>query len=84
MAFEIEKAVPIPPVVRSRPNVAPTYPFAEMQINDSFAVRHIEGEEATRKTLGKVRSAAGIAAKNLGVRFTIRSMGDHVRVWRIA
>ena len=82
MAFEIEKEIPIPKIGRTMRNKPPIYPFEDMQINDSFAVQHLP--DAQKKTLGRVRSAVAIATKKLGVRFTVRSMGDHVRVWRVA
>jgi hypothetical protein len=68
MAFEIEKGVP-----RQAPNVK--YPFADMQVGDSFLV--------PRGTARIVASAAVWAAARGYGKFSCRTVEGGVRVWRI-
>jgi hypothetical protein len=70
--FRIERGVPIP--ARRNPRGS-MYPFAEMEIGDSFFV-----PDGTTKTIS---AAAQYFTKNLGRRFTVRTIDSGVRVWRI-
>ena len=73
MSIEVENAVPIPPSRR-----LPTkYPFAKMQIGDSFLVKGTENECVA------ARNAAWNYASRHKVRFTSRIInGMGIRIWR--
>jgi len=72
-AFKIEKGVPVPPPKSGR---YAKYPFAKMDIGDSF----FASEHPT-----KVRPAASWwANRHAGFKFQTRKEGDGVRVWRVA
>lgn len=62
--FVIEKNIPIP-------EVAPKYPFHEMEIGDSFLANESVGS-----------SISLYKKNNEGVDFTTKRMPDGVRVWR--
>ena len=59
-----------------KPRVVYAYPYEEMNVGDSFAVP-VEARQ-------KVLNANYRASKRLGLRFTSRTEGDVVRVWRVA
>lgn len=69
--YKIEKGVPIAKVGGIGQNGS-KYPFAEMDVGDSFAGPKL------------VRPAAFAYAKEHHVTFKTRTEGDGVRVWRIA
>jgi len=71
---EINKNVPIPPPSRG-PGASSKYPFAKMEVGDSFLAD---------VSPSKVSSSARAWAKRKGGRFVTRIEGDHVRVWRVA
>lgn len=72
---KIEKGVPLP-------RRDGKYPFAKMEVGDSFAVE-IENEN----TPPRVSSYAHIGGKRLGMKFTVRSVVENgkkvIRVWRV-
>lgn len=71
---KIEKGI-LPPKGRNT-NLA-KYPFAEMDVNDSFVVTDIKERQV-------VRAAAYEFAKRHGKKFITRSVeNDQTRVWRI-
>lgn len=81
MSFTIDKNVPVPASTAGR---GPTYPFAAMQIGDSFFVP-ATGEAVKKRAAGLSRAASAHAKKNEGRKYTTRKVeGGGVRVWRIA
>jgi len=69
-AFQIEKGIPIP-------LERPTYPFAEMQVGDSFAV--------AAEMRSRVSSASAFFQRaHPGQRFITRKYNGAYRCWRIA
>jgi hypothetical protein len=66
----IEKDVPLPASAKWS-----KYPFAEMEIGDSFVVPRERHEQ--------LRSASSWAGRRHGRKFTIRIVGEQVRCWRI-
>jgi hypothetical protein len=72
--YEIEKGIPVPIDGEMR---ARKYPFATMEIGDSFYV-------GSEKTLAVVQSATYAAQKALQRSFRARREGEGTRVWRIA
>lgn len=64
---EVESGVPLP-VERRR------YPYAQMQVGDSFVVRAV--------SLQVVCNANYRTGKKLGRKFVARKVEDGVRVWR--
>ncbi len=77
MAVQIEKNVPLPGSGAGRPS---KYPFADMEVGDSFLVA--EGPSS-----GHLGYNARNAAKNFGVRhgmkFSVKQTEGGVRIWRI-
>lgn len=68
--FKIERGIPLP----ARRN---KYPFAEMQIGDSFSAPLSE-----ERRLSASAAARGFA---IGAKFSVRRVdADTVRVWRVA
>jgi hypothetical protein len=68
--FAIVQGVPIPGI--KPPSV---YPFADMQVGDSFYC------EASHKL--SVRTSAHVYGRKFKVKFVTRSDGSGVRVWRV-
>lgn len=72
---EIESGIPIPKRSGRGPALRIEYPFASMQVGDSFSVNGIDHSS--------VRVAAGrYASAQDGWDYTTRSEGFGVRVWR--
>jgi hypothetical protein len=59
-----------------KPRVVYAYPYEDMGVGDSFVVP-LEARQ-------KVLNANYRATKRLGLRFTSRTEGDVVRVWRVS
>ena len=81
MSFEIEKNIPVTDA-RSTRNV---YPFADMEVGDSFFVPVTEN--IGKVSLGRrLRSAVHNHTKLEGVEstFSVRQYGEGMRVWRVA
>ena len=78
--YKIDKGIPIPSFSSI---TAPKYPWAEMQVGDSFIVR-LNGEDK----IGNLQSRLSAGARNAGLklkrRFITRSVEDKkaVRCWR--
>ena len=67
--IKIEKGIPVP-----TPRATPAkYPFAEMEIGDSFYVA---------RGVAYIRSVASTRGKALSRKFAVQAEGDGVRVWR--
>ena len=69
--LEIEKGNVFP-----NPRVVYAYPYESMEVGDSFTV------PVTARA--KVLNANYRASKRLGVKFSSKSEGDVLRVWRIS
>ena len=69
--LEIEKGSVLP-----NPRVVYTYPYESMEVGDSFTV------PVTARA--KVLNANYRASKRLGVKFSSKSEGDVLRVWRVS
>lgn len=85
--FEIEKDVPIPETRQGRGS---KYPFAEMEVGDSFLVEPEEDpnlgvvdEEEYAKVRGRVSNVAYKYGKDHDKKFTVRQTDEGVRVWRV-
>lgn len=77
--YSIEKNVAIPTIERpNRKTGAYKYPFAKMEVGDSFFVP-INRE----KELKSVASSSSLYGSKLGRKFTTRKVVGGVRVWRI-
>lgn len=77
--YAIEKNVAIPTIERpNRKTGAYKYPFAWMEVGDSFFVP-INRE----KELKSVASSCSLYGKKLSRKFTVRSVRGGVRVWRV-
>lgn len=74
--FEIEKGYTPPP-----PRTRSTYPFAQMEVNDSFFVP--SGEDGVRNTERRVSASAAQYGRRTSTKFTTRREEDGVRVWRV-
>ncbi|MXO67764.1 hypothetical protein GRI72_02815 [Altererythrobacter marinus] len=75
--FKIEKGIEMPASHRAMRR----YPFADMEVGDSFAVPVNDGEDDMT-----VRSAAWDYGRRHGMKFTGRLLRDEgvLRVWRVA
>jgi hypothetical protein len=67
----IETAVPIPANAKGRPAV---YPFDKMKVGDSFRLDNTH--------ICKISASKAYWAKKLKRKFTARTEGGGVRVWR--
>jgi hypothetical protein len=72
MSYAIEKSIPIPDRTAQEPG---RYPFAQMEVGDSFVVPRSERH--------RVDNAAAWYRKRRGHRYTRRTLGDTVRIWRV-
>lgn len=84
--IKIEANIPIPPrgplVSKGRPAL---YPFADMQIGDSFMVPIKASDPQKQKRLAmRVTNAAYANARLHGKKYATRVMDGGVRVWRVA
>jgi hypothetical protein len=79
--FIIEKGIDIPPKrpVGRKPGVK--YPFAQMQVGDSFVCP--ENPKRPGYSLAGP-SAVSFKKNNPGWDYTVRKEGDHFRLWRTA
>lgn len=74
--YKVEKGIPIPP----RNSMNTKYPFADMDVGDSFKVM---GDSPT--LLKRMRSACSWAQnKYPTTKFSVRTIDKGVRVWRRA
>jgi hypothetical protein len=72
----IDKGIPVP-TMRIRPS---KYPWADMDVGDSFLVEATAEEMKARSA--SISRGATAAAKQLGRKFTVRKVDGGVRVWR--
>lgn len=89
MQITIEKNVPVPPIVRIGGSKRATYPFAQMEPGDSFALSlagHKAADGKRDRMAARLSAAATSHAKRRGGEFTVRELKDEgvVRVWRVA
>jgi len=75
----IDKNVPIPP--RERIIRASKYPFADMQVGDSF---FIALNSNNKKLSRSIPSSLHISVKKMGedYKITVRKVKDGIRCWR--
>lgn len=81
--YAIEKNIPMP----KRRSGNAKYQFGEMEIGDSFYIpSDDEGWRVTRSgvRVHKVAVAASEYGKHHNKKFTVRSVPEGLRVWRIA
>jgi hypothetical protein len=75
-AIKIEEDVPLPGPAGGLKR----YPFDEMKVGQSFFMKD---DDLPAKTGAKgLRSAATMAQKKLGMKFTIRRVNKGYRLWR--
>lgn len=74
MSIEVEKGVPTP-VGRTG------YPFASMEVGDSFRVE-AESDDDKRKAATSIGASARNFCKKHKAKFTTRRTEDGVRCWR--
>ena len=77
--FKIEKGIPLAP--KRRPSKSTKYPWAEMEVGDSFFVP-AEANVTRRALSDRVQRSAAYAKKTLGRKFKLRSDETGVRIWR--
>jgi len=75
-AIEVEKGIPVPE--RKGRGNEPRYPFADMEVGDSFAM---DCDYLLEKRL---RGAAAQWSRRNGQRMTVRREGNQCRVWRVS
>jgi len=77
--YNVEKDIPVCKIKSGRPdNRGSKYPFASMEVGDSFLV----GQE--QMEIKRVISAASIWGKRLNMRFSVLNTEDGYRCWRRA
>ena len=69
--FEIEKNIPLKQITARA-----SYPFAQMEIGDSFFAEGI--------TVNRLTAAAALHKKAHGRSFSVRKVEGGYRVWRVA
>ena len=95
--YQIEKCIPVPPVTRGPET---KYPFAEMEVSDSFFVQYksfafVDGtpQEQIYAEIAKAqqsiynsvaRTKSAFVKANAGKEFTLRKVDGGIRVWRTA
>lgn len=81
----IDKAVPMPEGRRFGPRAA-RYPYADMELTDSFAVPYGEANDEERAVIARrMRQSATWANRRFAPnKFSVREVEGGVRVWRIA
>lgn len=80
--YKIETGIPIPAKMGRPPAPKALYPFADLQPGQSFFVKKTSTKLAKKcsRTLSVLSSQY---AKRLQRRFTIRTLENGVRVWRV-
>ncbi len=80
MSFVLETGVPIPKRVAPGGRRGSKYPFAQMEVGQSFLVADPETKAAT------IRSAVGAFSKRYSDagKFAVRITEEGIRVWRTA
>jgi hypothetical protein len=80
----IEKGIPIPE--RIYPGARPKYPFAKLQVGESFFLPSKNFIEL-RRLYQRITAAASSHRRLYGGKFTIRQMNMHgvvgIRIWKI-
>jgi len=72
--FTIDKAVALPSVRHSN-----GYPFAKLEIGDSFLVPNTDAKKAA-----SVRACASTWGKKNGCKLTVKMVEGGIRVWRVS
>lgn len=84
MTFKIDKDVPMPVMV-DHPGRPHKYPFAKMEVGDSFAV--LLNETTTSKGKYNLAHSLGSCARRYakmhGGVFTVRTDDSEIRCWKI-
>jgi hypothetical protein len=90
MTYTISSNLPIPPVTHKKRGKPTKYPYAAMEVNNSFDVPVAPDEDA-KKVIDRMRNTSAAWAKRNAPasRFTVRAICEDgrnalVRVWRIA
>ena len=73
--YQIEKNIPIPIKVFE-------FPFRDMEVGDSFFVPHNQESDLIRGRLN--RAIQAFRKNNKGHKFTLRSIDDGFRIWRVS
>lgn len=87
MTIEIDKDIPLPTACGRGPPAK--YPFAEMEVGDSFAVP-LTGERYGNHSSDKAAVSLSVTShtygKRHGKKFTVRQLNDEgvARVWRVS
>jgi hypothetical protein len=79
--IEIESGIPIPATKRPGAGRRSTYPFAVLDVGQSFFVPNQPGK-TNRQLIMAIGCAAQRITKKTGHRFTSRTLEGGIRVWR--
>ena len=71
MAITVDRNVPLPPKKKD----CPVWPFKTMAVGDSFV---------SPKSARATTAAACYYSKKHGLKFTVRTVGEVVKCWRLA
>ena len=75
MAFEIEKGIPLAKVASPSSPRASKYPWADMEVGDSFLV--------PGTSVSRLSPSVCSASRRVGFKFKTRTVEGGVRVWRV-
>lgn len=78
MSFKIEKNIELPERYKKAHK---KYPLEEMDVTDSFFIPY--KDEHQRTVQSRVSASITKYAKETNTKFTIRSLEEGIRVWRI-
>lgn len=82
--FAIEKGIALPPARKGRSESA-EYPFEKMKVGDSFLVP-VHGKTAAKNLTARRKLVARrifCARRSLGFHFSLRTVKEGIRVWRV-
>lgn len=77
MTFTIEKNVPMP-----KGRTTAKYPYAQMEVGDSFLIPC--SGDAVATVLKRMKTSKFVAGKRLGIKLSVATDNGGVRVWRAA
>ncbi len=77
---KIDKGIPIP--TKAGGGVPSKYPFRAMEVGDSFLAEAPEGMSRRQLRIA-VTSAAAYQQTTYGTKFSVRTVSDGIRCWRV-
>lgn len=79
--YKIQANIPIPP--RKASGRRKKYPFQQMEVGTSFLVPKKDTNGDLERLKSRMVSASSMASKAFGFKFTLRTLPEGVRIWRV-